>query len=151
MSDKKGYKEKLANFDPAKAIKSSQQYFSEKKFAGKMVNYGKTIGIKIAYYSFLLFYTFKSPNTPKSAKLTIAGALGYLIFPLDLLPDFIPLVGFTDDSAVIVYAVYQIIKHIDEPIKQQAHEKMMKYFGENYDAKDIDENLIINQKEDENK
>ena len=151
MLDKKSYKEQLAKLDPKKAIKGSQKYFTEKKFAGKMVNYAKDIGIKIAYYSFLLFYAFKSPETPKSAKLTIAGALGYLIFPLDLIPDFIPLVGFTDDSAVILYAVYRIIRHIDEPIKQQAHDKMKKFFGENYDTKDIDENLIVDQEEETRK
>lgn len=151
MSDKKSYKEKLAKLDPKKAIKGSQKYFTGKKFAGKMVNYAKVIGIKIAYYSFLLFYAFKSPETPKSAKLTIAGALGYLIFPLDLIPDFIPLVGFADDSAVILYAVYRIIRHIDEPMKQQAHEKMKKLFGEDYDSKDIDKNLIVDQKEETDK
>lgn len=141
------YKDKLVKLDPAKAIKSGQKYFSEKKYAGKLVNNAKVIGIKVVYYSLLLFYAFKSPNTPKSAKLTIAGALGYLIFPIDLVPDFIPLVGFADDSAVIIYAVYQIIQHIDEPMKQQAHERMQKLFGENYDSKDIDKNLIIDQKE----
>lgn len=150
MSLKENYKDKLAKLDPAKAIKSSQKYFSEKKFTEKMVHYGKTIGIKLAYYSLVLFYAFKSPNTPRSAKLTIAGALGYLILPLDLVPDFIPLVGFTDDTAVIVYAIYRIIRHIDEPIKQQAHEKMKKLFGENYDTKDIDKDLVIDQKDESN-
>lgn len=151
MDLKKSYKEKLAKLDPAKAIKESRQYFSENKFVEKMVHYAKAIGVKIAYYSLLLFYAFKSPETPKSAKLTIAGALGYLIFPLDLIPDFIPLVGFTDDSAVILYAVYRIIRHIDGPVKQQAHEKMKKLFGENYDAKDIDEDLIVDQNEETRK
>ncbi|ASK62563.1 hypothetical protein CFK37_10585 [Virgibacillus phasianinus] len=141
------YKDKLAKLDPAKAIKGSQKYFSENKFGAKMFKYSKILGTKLAYYSFLLFYTFKSQNTPKSAKLTIAGALGYLILPVDLIPDFIPLVGITDDSAVIVYAIYQIISHIDEPIKQKADEKMKKYFGEDYDKKDIDRDLVIDQKE----
>ncbi|WP_404454735.1 DUF1232 domain-containing protein [Virgibacillus necropolis] len=141
------YKEKLAKLDPAKAIKGSQKYFSENKFGEKMLNYAKLLGTKLAYYSFLLFYAFKSPNTPKSAKLTIAGALGYLILPLDVVPDFIPLVGLTDDSAVIIYAVYRIISHIDEPIKQKADAKMKKFFGGNYDTKDIDEKLVMDQKE----
>lgn len=139
------YKDKLAKLDPAKAIKGSQKYFTESKFGEKMLNYAKVLGTKIAYYSFLLFYAFKSPNTPKSAKLTIAGALGYLILPIDVVPDFIPLVGLTDDAAVIVYAVYRIISHIDEPIKQKADEKMRKFFGENYDKKDIDANLVVDK------
>ncbi|ASN04593.1 YkvA family protein [Virgibacillus necropolis] len=150
MSDKKGYKDKLAKFDPAKAIKGSQKYFTENKFGSKMLNYAKLLGTKVAYYSFLLFYAFKSPNTPKSAKLTIAGALGYLILPVDLVPDFIPLVGITDDSAVILYALYRIYSHIDEPIKQKADAKMKKFFGDNYDTKDIDKNLIFDQKEEKN-
>ncbi|WP_430790676.1 YkvA family protein [Virgibacillus flavescens] len=147
MTKENTYKEKLANFNPAKAIKGSQKYFSENKFGAKMVKYSKELGTKLAYYSFLLYYAFKSPNTPKSAKLTIAGALGYLILPLDAIPDFIPLVGLTDDSAVIVYALYRIYSHIDEGIKVQADEKMKKYFGENYDKHDIEDKLVVKEEE----
>lgn len=150
MSDKKGYKDKLAKFNPAKAIKGSQKYFSENNFGAKMVKYAKVLGTKIAYYSFLLFYALKSPNTPRSDKMTIAGALGYLILPVDLIPDFIPLVGLTDDTAVIIYAIYRIYSHIDEPMKQKADAKMRKFFGANYNKKDIDENLIIEQEEETN-
>ncbi|MFZ3576972.1 YkvA family protein [Virgibacillus sp. DJP39] len=149
MSNEKNYKDKLKKFKPAQAIEGSQKHFSENKFSTKMLKYAKVLGTKLAYYSFLLFYAFKSPNTPKSAKLTIAGALGYLILPIDFIPDFIPLVGLTDDSAVIVYALYRIISHIDEPIKQKADEKMKKFFGKNYDRNDIDEKLVVDQKEDE--
>lgn len=145
MTEENKYKDKLANFNPAKAINGSQKYFSENKFGAKMVKYAKDLGTKLAYYSFLLYFAFKSPNTPKSAKLTIAGALGYLILPVDMIPDFIPVVGLTDDSAVIVYALYRIYSHIDEEMKQQADEKMKKYFGEDYDKHDIEDNLVVKE------
>ncbi len=41
--------------------------------------------------------------------MIIVGALSYLIFPVDLIPDFIPVVGLVDDASVIAAAVYKVI------------------------------------------
>lgn len=128
----------LVNFNPVQAIEGKEKHFSDKRYIAKLLKYGKKIGIKICYYSLLLFYAFKSPQTPKSAKLTIAGALGYLILPIDLIPDMLPVVGFMDDAAVIVSALYRVISHIDTPMKIKAHEQMKKLFGEDYDTRNID-------------
>lgn len=134
MSNEKEYDKQLENFDSTEAIKGKEKHFSENKYVAKLLKYAKKMGVKISYYSLLLFYTFKSPNTPKSTKLTIAGALGYLILPLDVIPDFIPLVGYADDTMVIVYALNKIRAHIDDSIRQEAHDRMKKIFGENYDG-----------------
>lgn len=135
------YENKLAKIEPEKEIKRHRKHFSMQKFSAKFVKYAKKMGIKLSYYSLLLFYAFQSPHTSKKDKLTIAGALGYLILPVDLIPDFIPVVGFTDDLAIIVYAVYRIIGNIDDVIKGQAKKRMKKFFGENYADKDIDLDL----------
>ncbi|WP_229683191.1 YkvA family protein [Virgibacillus oceani] len=140
-SQQNDYSNKLKNVNPEGETQKNQEHFSEEKFYKKTLKFSKKMGVKITYYSLLLFYSFKSPKTPKKAKLTIAGALGYLILPIDAIPDFIPVVGFGDDLAVIVYALYKVISHIDDDIKGQAHERMKKLFGENYDDKDIDESL----------
>lgn len=141
----KKYKEKLSLLKPSEAIEGKQKHFTGDGFFEKLLNFSKKMGIKLSYYSLLLFYAFKSENTPKSAKLTIAGALGYLILPIDLIPDMIPVIGFADDTAVIIYAVYKVIGHIDDDIKRQAHKRMVKIFGESYFAEDgsddIDEKL----------
>lgn len=108
----------------------TQQSGKDEKFWNKLLKFGKKIGEKPAYYSLLLYYTAKSPDVPKSSKMIIVGALSYLIFPIDLIPDFIPVVGLADDSAVIIAAVYKIIQHIDENIENQAKEKLTKIFGE---------------------
>ncbi|MFG6115455.1 YkvA family protein [Halobacillus sp. MO56] len=149
MSEEKNYNKKLKNFNPAKAVETGRKYFSENKFFAKMGRYALLLGSKIAYYSFLLYYTFKSPNTPKKDKLTIAGALGYLIFPADVIPDFIPVVGFADDSLAIIYAIYSVVSHIDEPIKAQAHASMVKYFGKNFSKANIDERFMMDESNDE--
>lgn len=135
------YKNQLAKLDPAKEIKDKQKHFSMQKFTEKILMYAKKMGIKLTYYSLLLFYSFQSPETPKKDKLTIAGALGYLILPVDVIPDFIPVIGFVDDLAIIVYAVYRVIGHIDHDMKQQVDERMKKLFGEQYDDQDIDADL----------
>lgn len=129
---------RLKNLNPVQAIKGKEKHFSDRKYIAKVFKYAKKIGIKICYYSLLLYYAFKSPQTPKSAKLTIAGALGYLILPVDLIPDFIPVVGFADDAAIIVSALYRVVSHIDGPMKLKADDQMKNIFGNNYDQQSID-------------
>ncbi|RHW34091.1 DUF1232 domain-containing protein [Lysinibacillus yapensis] len=142
MSEEKDYDKELEKFDSTEAIKGKEKHFSENKYVKKLLKYAKKMGVKISYYSLLLFYAFKSPNTPNSTKLTIAGALGYLILPLDVIPDFIPLAGYADDTMVIIYALNKIKAHIDDSIKQEAHERMKKIFGENYDGNnEIEDNF----------
>lgn len=103
---------------------------NDKKFWNKMRGYGKRAGRKTAYYSLLLFYTAKSPGVPKSTKLIIVGALSYLIFPIDLIPDFIPVIGLADDATVVAAAVYKVFSHIDDSIKNKASQKVTKLLGE---------------------
>lgn len=134
-------KYKLKKMEPKEEINKHRKHFSVRKFSEKILKYAKKMGVKLSYYSLLLFYSYQSPHISKQDKLTIAGALGYLIFPIDLMPDFIPAVGFADDLSVIVYAVYRVIANIDEDIKLLANKRMKKFFGENYEDKDIDDEL----------
>lgn len=101
-----------------------------KRFWGKVMKYGKQAGKKTIYYSLLLFYTAKNPAVPKSSKMIIVGALSYLIFPVDLIPDFVPVVGLADDGAVIAAAVYKVMSHIDDDVKNKAKQKLNGIFGE---------------------
>jgi len=135
-------KELLNDMDVQSSIESSQIHYSDEKFWDKLLKYGKKAGEKSVYYSLLLYYTAQNPAVPKSAKLTIIGALGYLIFPIDLIPDFIPVIGLADDASLIVYALYQVMSHVDEPTKQRAHEKMKSWFGDNYDDGEMDQQFL---------
>lgn len=101
----------------------------DQRFWRKLLGFGKAIGEKTVYYSLLLYYAAKSPDIPKSTKMIIVGALAYLVFPIDLIPDFIPVIGFADDSAVIAGAVYKVFSHIDHNMKQQAKKKLETLFG----------------------
>ncbi len=57
----------------------------------------------------LLYNNIQDPKTDKALKALGIGALIYLITPLDVIPDIIPIIGLTDDVGVIVYVMSKII------------------------------------------
>ena len=58
------------------------------------------------------------------------GALGYFISPIDVIPDFIPVVGFTDDIGVLAAAVVMAASYIDAEARAKADTKLAGWFGE---------------------
>ncbi|MEK5037822.1 YkvA family protein [Sporosarcina sp. FSL K6-3457] len=142
LNKQRNYEEKLKDFDPESTIATTDNHYSDKKFWDKVKNYGKQAGKQTIYYSLLLFYTAKSPTVPKSSKMIVVGALSYLIFPVDLIPDFIPVVGLVDDASVIAAAVMKIMQHIDDDIKNKAKQQLVKLFGDDGDYGAIDKQLL---------
>jgi len=135
MSKQNDYDEILKTMDSEKVTQNMDKHYSDDGFWSKLKKVGKKAGEKTVYYSLLLFYAAKDPAVPKSSKMIILGALGYLIFPIDLIPDFIPVVGLADDATVIAAAVFKVIQHIDDDIKNKAKQKSKEIFG---DAADIE-------------
>ena len=58
--------------------------------------------------------------TPAWARATAYGALGYFILPLDTIPDFLAIVGFTDDIAVLTAAIALAQSHITDEHREKA-------------------------------
>ena len=58
------------------------------------------------------FYCAIDPKTPARVRYTIMGALAYFILPIDGIPDILPLMGFTDDAAVLALALKLVGSHI---------------------------------------
>lgn len=123
-----------------KDIEKYQEHYSEPKFAGKLAKVAKSAGRKIVYAALLLYYVLKSPSVKKGDKTTIIGALGYFILPLDILPDFIPMVGFTDDLSAILLALHAVWKNITPEIKAMAAAKASELFGD-FNQQEIDDQL----------
>lgn len=112
-------------------------FFSESKFWNTVQSYAKKIGIQAVYSSLLLFYAFKRKETPAWAKNIIIGVLGYLIAPIDLLPDLTPFIGYTDDLGVLGIGLVAIASYVNDSVKLQAKTKLKDWFG-NYDASEIE-------------
>jgi uncharacterized membrane protein YkvA (DUF1232 family) len=66
------------------------------------------------------YYCALDPATPAQAKVILLGALAYFIMPADLVPDFVALLGFTDDAAVLLMAVNRVQKYIQPEHRQRA-------------------------------
>ena len=66
----------------------------------------------------------RDPVTPRRVRLTLLGALGYFVLPVDALPDIMPLLGFTDDAAVIAAALAAVAGSITVEHRARARATM---------------------------
>ena len=105
-----------------------QDHFSEDAFWDKLRKIASKAGAKVVYYALVLFYTLTDPATPLKYKAVIAGALGYFILPLDVLPDFLPFAGLADDWAALIAAVSYVFTSISQGNKDKARAKLKEWF-----------------------
>ena len=56
------------------------------------------------------------PTLPRAAKIALAAAMVYLASPIDLIPDFIPFVGFVDDLLLVAVVVDGLLNHVDRAL-----------------------------------
>ena len=112
-----------------KDIQKYEKHYDDNAFWEKLQKFARKAGIKVTYAALLLYYVLKSPTTSGKDRAKIIGALGYFILPIDLIPDFIPVAGYTDDLAALVWGVYCVIKSITPDVKAQAAAKLHEWFG----------------------
>jgi len=68
------------------------------------------------------YYCTLDPATPSRVKLVLLGAIAYFVLPFDAVPDFIPILGFADDAALIAAAISQVAGAISETHREKARE-----------------------------
>ncbi len=107
-----------------------QQHYSDESFRSKLKGYAKTAGLQVVYAALLLYYLMKNPKTSIKAKITIAAALGYFILPTDAIPDLAPIIGFSDDLGVLIFALSQLSGHITPEIKANARKQLLSWFNQ---------------------
>jgi uncharacterized membrane protein YkvA (DUF1232 family) len=82
------------------------------------------------YAALVLYYTLQSDKVSAANKAMIIGALGYLISPLDVVPDAIPIAGLADDLGVLIFVLKKVWTDIDPSIQERSKEKLSKWFDE---------------------
>ena len=89
----------------------------------KVEPHAKRIGAVVLEKILTAYYAMIDPATPMKAKWTLAGALAYVVLPLDVIPDFLP-GGFVDDGAAIGAALYAVASVIKPEHGEQARAQM---------------------------
>ena len=70
--------------------------------------------IKLDTYA--LYLAYRDPRTPWYAKALAAGVVAYALSPIDLIPDFIPVLGYLDDLILVPAGIVLAIKLIPAPV-----------------------------------
>ena len=70
-------------------------------------------------------------KTPHQSRLTVLAALTYLVLPLDLIPDFIPAAGFSDDLVAITALLGLCTRHLTPEIRERAQRRLDLWFPMN--------------------
>ena len=111
--------------------------FSDGKFWSKMKEVAKKIGLKATSYALILYYVLQKKEVPLADKMLITGCLGYFILPLDLVPDIIPAMGYSDDVVGMLFAIKRCMNYVDDEIKENVSNRLVSWF-------DIDRDYIDN-------
>ncbi len=80
----------------------------------------KNRGISFIQEIFLLYYGMRDERTPFYAKFTALSAIIYLISPIDLIPDFIPVVGYLDDLVIVPILLHVSFTLLPSEVKESA-------------------------------
>ena len=115
-------------------IESFGGEYSEQGLKEKLSKIARKAGIKMAYAVLVAFYAVQSDALSFKEKARLYGALGYFILPVDLIPDAILGMGYSDDLAALVYVLHTVSSNITPEVKRRAREKLCSWF----DNADID-------------
>jgi len=82
----------------------------------------KQVAAKLPFTEDLLaaYYCAFDKQTPRHIQLALLGAIAYFILPFDFIPDMLPVLGYTDDAAVLATAIRMVATHITEDHREAA-------------------------------
>lgn len=111
------------------SVNNYEQYYSEKSFLDKVTDCASKAGKEVLIKAFQLFYVLDKPDVPLWAKSAIIGAIGYFILPVDAIPDFLPVAGYTDDLGVMAAALGTVAMYVDDEVTSKAEKKVDQLLG----------------------
>lgn len=76
--------------------------------------------------TYALYLSARDPRTPWYAKLLVIAIVAYALSPIDLIPDFIPVIGYLDDLVLVPLGIYLAIKMIPKPVLEDCRARAQK-------------------------
>jgi uncharacterized membrane protein YkvA (DUF1232 family) len=88
----------------------------------------KRVTARIPFAEELLaaYYCAFDKDTPLTAKATLVAAIAYFVLPVDAIPDVLPVIGFTDDAAVLATAIKLVADNIRPAHREAARNALAK-------------------------
>jgi len=77
-----------------------------------------------------LFLAYKRKDTPLAAKIVAALTVGYALSPIDIIPDFVPVLGYLDDIIILPLLITWAIKLIPDYIMEECLEQAKSMWSE---------------------
>ncbi|MCM3004289.1 YkvA family protein [Priestia koreensis] len=78
---------------------------------------------KLKQHLFILYFAYKDGRVPLYAKLFTAGVVAYAFSPIDLIPDFIPIIGYLDDLVFVPLGIILALKMIPQAVLADCEKK----------------------------
>jgi len=109
--------EHSAGFEPADRLAQDRDSV-RRRFWVKL----KQVVAKLPFAEDLLaaYYCAFDRETPRHVQMALLGAIAYFILPFDFVPDMLPVLGFTDDAAVLATAIRMVATHITSEHREAA-------------------------------
>lgn len=126
---------------PDNVIDGIEKYgkcFSQQKFVEKISRIAKRAGAKLVYVALVLYYALLGNEVSTRDKMLIISALGYLVSPLDAVPDAFPILWLSDDMAVLLYVLQRVSSGVTDEVRSKAHAKLSEWFDAD-EVSDADE------------
>lgn len=103
-----------------KNIKNYAKYYNENELFKKVRKLSGSLGYNLLYYILLLYFLIADKTVPVKVRLAFVAALGYFILPTDIITDFLPVIGYTDDMALLTFVIGNATNYISPEIKEKA-------------------------------
>jgi uncharacterized membrane protein YkvA (DUF1232 family) len=106
-----------AGFEPADRLAEDRDTL-RKRFWLKL----KQVAAKLPFLEDVLaaYYCAFDKETPRHVQAALLGAIAYFILPFDFIPDMLPVLGYTDDAAVLATAIRLVASHITDDHREAA-------------------------------
>jgi len=72
---------------------------------------------------YALYYAARDPRTPWLVKLVAGAVVAYALSPIDLIPDFIPVIGYLDDLLLLPLGIWLALRLIPRPVMEDARRR----------------------------
>lgn len=113
-----------AELDPKKALVPAAIRVNERRVARGFWPKIRKVAAKVPFArdALSVWYCAADPQTPTAAKGMMMAALAYFVLPTDAVPDFLGVIGFTDDAAVFAALMALVGRHLKDRHREAADE-----------------------------